>query len=78
MINEDKKNNKLCPLISERKVVKEILYESLESVAIMNYNKKDLLIIGYKYSKFEIYDSTNLELLVRNPEKINNAINNVG
>ena len=76
MSNEENKNNKLCPLISERKIVKEFLKEGLESVAVMKYNQKDLLILGYNYSKFEIYDSTNFELLAKNPERIDNSINN--
>ena len=57
-------NNSSCPLISERKSIKEKIADSLYSIGIMNYKEKDLILIGYKNEKFEIYDSINLTLLI--------------
>ena len=66
-----------CPLISNRKIIKQISADSVESLAIIKYNQKDFILIGYSREKFEIYDSTNLELLTRNPEIIEDSINNL-
>ena len=55
-----------CPLISDRKIIKQISADSVESLAIIKYNQKDFILIGYSREKFEIYDSTNLELLTGN------------
>ena len=57
-------NNPSCPLINERKSIKEKIADLLDSIGIMNYKEKDLILIGYKNEKFEIYDSINLTLLI--------------
>ena len=66
-----------CPLISNRKIIKQISADSVESLAIIKYNQKDFILIGYSREKFEIYDSTNFELLTRNPEIIEDGIKNL-
>lgn len=66
-----------CPLISDRKIINQMSVYSVRSVAIMKYNQKDFILIGYSREKFEIYDSTNLELLTQNPEIIEDGINNL-
>ena len=77
MNDGEKIKNYSCPLISDRKIIKQISADSVESLAIIKYNQKDFILIGYSRGKFEIYDSTNLELLTRNPEIIEDSINNL-
>ena len=70
-----------CPLISERKIIKEKCYPSIISffsIEIMKYDKKDFILIGHKFQKFEIYDSNNLDLIISNSQNINDKINNIG
>ena len=77
-MNDDEKiKDYSCPLISDRKIIKQISADSVESLAIIKYNQRDFILIGYSSKKFEIYYSTNLELLTRNPEKIEDDINSL-
>lgn len=84
--NNNKINNNisftLCPLISERKLLieKKTTSNTISCIDILNYNKKDYILLGFVYGKFEIVDSENLELVAEeNKEiKMNEYIRYVG
>jgi hypothetical protein len=70
------KNNKsftLCPLINERKLIieKRVVSNTISCIGILNYDKKEYIILGFDYGKFEIVDSGNLELVAEENNEIN-------
>jgi len=77
--NDNKNNNKsnisftLCPLIDERKLIieKKVVSNTISCIGIINYDKKDYILLGYDYGKFEIIDSENLESVVEENKEIN-------
>ena len=84
--NNDKKNkdsNKtkeknnisftLCPLIDERKLIieKRVVSNTISCIGILNYDKKEYIILGFDYGKFEIIDSENLESVAEEINEIN-------
>ena len=51
-MNDSEKIKDSCPLISDRKIIKQISADSVESLAIIKYNQKDFILIGYSREKF--------------------------
>ena len=81
--NKNKKNNKnkdkdnksftLCPLIDERELIieKRVVSNTISCIGILNYDKKEYIILGYDYGKFGLVDSENLESVVEETNEIN-------
>ena len=73
--NKDKNNKSftLCPLIDERELIieKRVVSNTISCIGILNYDKKEFIILGYDYGKFELVDSENLESVVEETNEIN-------
>ena len=73
--NKDKNNKSftLCPLIDERELIieKRVVSNTISCIGILNYDKKEYIILGYDYGKFELVDSENLESVVEETNEIN-------
>ena len=72
--NKDKNNKSftLCPLIDERELIieKRVVSNTISCIGILNYDKKEYIILGYDYGKFELVDSENLESVVEEKNEI--------
>ena len=62
----------LCPLIDERKLLKEkkIISNSISCIDVIKYKNKDFILLGFDLGKIEIYDSESLEMVVENQDEI--------
>ena len=81
--NKNKDNNRkkdknnisftLCPLIDERKLIieKRTVSNTISCIGILNYDKKEYIILGFDYGKLGIIDSENLESVVEENNEIN-------
>ena len=72
--NKDKNNKSftLCPLIDERKLIieKRVVSNTISCIGILNYDKKEYIILGFDYGKLGIIDSENLESVVEEKNEI--------
>ena len=74
-----------CPLITKRKLLKQKKFlNTIYALDILNYKKKDFIIVGFSGGNIEIYDSLSLEMIAKDDNRnsieyityIGNLLNN--